>query len=133
MKPRRSTLELDIATIALAAAVVAVFIASGRMNRQSDDLETAAKQLRQLASHNQDQAAEIADLRAEVGVPKASHFEDAIRALERQLQETWFELDEPAGADVDLRRGVPGEANPALLEPPGPGDEIVLPGPEAPE
>jgi hypothetical protein len=93
--PRRSaSLPLDIAGVALLLVAVTVYIASRRLRRQSDDLATADKQLRQLGHHNRDQAEKIAELEEE---RPTKMFE----AMQREIGEMLIELDGPAGPEVD--------------------------------
>lgn len=120
MPRRRSSPEVGIAFGALFVLVVAIAFAERRQRRQSVDLETTNKQLRQLQKHTHEQAVRIEGLEEEKPT-------EMFEAMQREMGEMLLELDGPAGANVDLRRGVPGMANPALLEPPVPGDEIVLP------
>lgn len=116
----RASLELDVAAVALLVAAVAVYIGARRLRRKADDLATAGEQLHQLAKHNGEQARRIADLEAERPT-------EMFEAMRREMGEALIELDGPAGADVDLRRGACGMPNPALAEPPGEGDVVVLP------
>lgn len=126
--PRRSgSTELDIAAVALLVTAVTVYLGGRRLRHQAEDLGTADRQLRRLGEHNREQAQTIDRLEGERPT-------EMFESMRREMGEVLLELDGPAGADVDLRRGAPGMPNPALRpDDPDLTEWITITEPEGPE